>query len=80
MNFQDQKEYLDEREGIRIYSGNQSEFAAIKGAEDDLKNYLNRNKKKPIKTESEKKDKYGYVNPKNNPFTAVKESLRSLDT
>ncbi len=37
------KEYIDEREGIRMYSGNQSEFLAIKGAESDLKNYLSKN-------------------------------------
>ena len=33
---QDTREYLDERTGIRMYSGNQSEQEAIEGARQDL--------------------------------------------
>jgi len=69
MNSQDEKEYLDEREGIRQFSGDQSEFAAVKGAEDDLKKLLERQKKQAI---PENKNKYGYGDVRNNPFEAVK--------
>ena len=66
MNKTATKEFLDEREGIRMYSGNQSEFLAIKGAEDDLKNYLSRNNKKP--------------DLPNDPFMALKSVFRSERT
>ena len=36
MSEQDTIEYLTEREGIRMYSGNQDEEAAVQGAKEDL--------------------------------------------
>ena len=36
MNTQDRKEYLIEREGIRIYCGGQSEAEAMRKAQEDL--------------------------------------------
>ena len=39
MNEQDEKEYLDERTGIRMYSGNMPERIAIDEAKKDLKRY-----------------------------------------
>lgn len=37
MTPQDIKEYTDEREGIRIYCGEQSEESAVQGAKEDLR-------------------------------------------
>ena len=42
MNEQDEKEYLDERTGIRMYSGNMPEAIAIDEAKKDLKRYKER--------------------------------------
>ena len=39
MNEQDEKEYLDERAGIRMYSGNMPESIAIDEAKKDLKRF-----------------------------------------
>ena len=39
MNEQDEKEYLDERTGIRMYSGNMPERIAIDEAKKDLKRF-----------------------------------------
>ena len=42
MNEQDEKEYLDERAGIRMYSGNMPESIAIDEAKKDLQRFKER--------------------------------------
>ena len=48
MNERDKKEYLDEREGIRIYDGNQDEAYAIRAAQMDLAKYIERGENERI--------------------------------
>ena len=45
MDDQDRREYLTEREGIRIYSAGQSEAEAMRGAQEDLTRLLKRGEK-----------------------------------
>jgi hypothetical protein len=74
MTERDKKEFLQEREAIRIIDGGQSEAQGIREAQYDLTNYLSR------ETKPETENKYGYEKIENNPFEKVKAQFRSKGT